>query len=223
MNFLVGGLAGCFSTAILQPFDYIKVQLQVHSEMGIKNTSFTSVLKQTYKNYGVLQFYRGIDSALLRQLVYTSTRLGVFYQLTDIYRTQYNKKPGFMVNIYFSTICAVVGAFMATPTDLILVRMQSDLNLPEEQRRNYKNVFQALVHTVKNDGFFSLWNGAFPTIIRGLIMTTSTLVSFEEMKKIFSNYVKNDRIGSLLGSFFASLLQYLYHYHLIMQRQNYKR
>jgi len=206
MNFVVGGLAGCFSTFLLQPFDYVKVQLQVHSEMGLKKSTFASVIKHTYTNYGFFQFYRGVDSALLRQLIYTSTRVGVFYQLTDMYKSNYNRKPGLITNIGFSIICAVAGAFMANPTDLILIRMQSDMNLPPEKRRNYKNVFNALFRTVNEEGFFKLWTGAFPTVIRGVIMTTSTLVTFEEFKKLIAPYVKNDKYQSLFGSLCASLI-----------------
>lgn len=35
-------------------------------------------------------------------------------------------------------------AVVGTPSDVALVRMQADATLPVEQRRNYRNVFQAI-------------------------------------------------------------------------------
>ncbi len=127
MNFIIGGLAGSISTFILQPFDFIKVQFQVKTEMGVKNINFLNVMNETYKNRGIRLFYRGIDSAILRQLVYTLTRIGVFYHLNDWYKAKYKMKPTLLANISFAVSCAVVGSFVANPLDLILVRMQSDL------------------------------------------------------------------------------------------------
>lgn len=41
------------------------------------------------------------------------------------------------------------GSFVGTPFDLVLVRMQADSTLPEVERRNYKNVFDAFGRIVK--------------------------------------------------------------------------
>ncbi len=37
-----------------------------------------------------------------------------------------------------------IGAAVGNPADLSLIRMQADSTLPLEQRRNYKNAFDAL-------------------------------------------------------------------------------
>lgn len=36
-----------------------------------------------------------------------------------------------------------IGSAIANPTDVALIRFQSDNNLPPAERRNYKNVFDA--------------------------------------------------------------------------------
>jgi hypothetical protein len=38
------------------------------------------------------------------------------------------------------------------------------------QRRNYKNVFDALRRIVVEEGVLSLWRGCFPTILRAMSM-----------------------------------------------------
>jgi len=32
---------------------------------------------------GVASFYRGLDSALMRQIIYTTARFGIFFNLVD--------------------------------------------------------------------------------------------------------------------------------------------
>ena len=46
-------------------------------------------------------------------------------------------------------ISGALGSFIANPFDLSLVRLQADAKLPLEQRRNYKNVFDAVIRVSK--------------------------------------------------------------------------
>lgn len=63
-----------------------------------------------------------------------------------------------------------LGAMIGNPSDLALVRFQSDGALPPEQRRNYKHVFDAFGKIIKEEGFLSLWRGSTPTVVRGMAM-----------------------------------------------------
>jgi solute carrier family 25 oxoglutarate transporter 11 len=206
MNFAIGGLAGCFATCVIQPVDYIKVQIQIRSEMGGKGLSPFAILKETIATHGVRRLYTGLDSAILRQLLYTSTRLGVFYQLSDRYNKKHKKKTPILVNMLYSILCGAIGATVGNPADLCLIRMQADSNLPPEQRRNYKNVGDALMRTVKEEGFFSLWRGSGPTVIRAMVMNFALLVPFEETKKLLVPYVDSVRMRSIYGAIVAGAL-----------------
>ena len=44
------------------------------------------------------------------------------------------------------------GAFVGTPAEVALIRMTSDGNLPVDQRRNYKSVFDALIRITREEG-----------------------------------------------------------------------
>jgi len=206
MNFLIGGLSGCFATCVIQPVDYIKVQIQVKSEMGIKGLGPIGILKETLQTHGFRTLYTGLDSALLRQVLYTSTRLGVFYQLTDRYNKKHKKKPPLLVNTLNSIICGAIGAAIGNPADLCLIRMQADSRLPPEQRRNYKNVVDAVSRTVKEEGILSLWRGSGPTVIRAMVMNFALLMPFEETKKALTPYVSSQRMRSVYGAFVAGFL-----------------
>lgn len=68
---------------LIQPIDTLKVQIQVISEqfgrkLTWRNLSLFSVLGSIKEKQGFSVLYRGLDSAILRQLAYASARLGSY-------------------------------------------------------------------------------------------------------------------------------------------------
>lgn len=98
-NFAIGGISGMMSTCIMQPIDIIKVRIQVRGEVGNKNLSPFSVARDLKVEGGFKGFYKGLDSALVRQSTYTTARFGVYLNLT-----QHMKKnlPEGQANISFT-------------------------------------------------------------------------------------------------------------------------
>ena len=64
-----------------------------------------------------------------------------------------------------------------------LIRMTSDGNLPADQRRNYKNVFDALFRIIREEGIFTLWRGAIPTMGRAMVVNAAQLASYSQAKQ----------------------------------------
>lgn len=200
-NFIIGGLSGMIATTIIQPIDCVKVQIQVRSEKGGQKLSPFTIAREIYQSQkSIKPFYAGLDSALLRQAVYTSTRLGLFYSIQDYIKNKTGKAPSTFLNAIASLTSGAIGAFVGNPADLALVRMQSDLNYPPKERRNYKNVFDALIRTVKEEGLLTLWRGSLPTVARAMSMNFSLLVPFEAMKKILVPYVEDSKSRTFLAS-----------------------
>mmetsp|Transcript_38945 Transcript_38945/g.44533 ORF Transcript_38945/g.44533 Transcript_38945/m.44533 type:complete len:122 (-) Transcript_38945:516-881(-) len=82
-NFAIGGISGMMATSIIQPVDTIKVRLQIRGEAGNSNLSPFDVAKEIKSQGGFKAFYRGLDSALLRQITYATTRFGIYLNLTQ--------------------------------------------------------------------------------------------------------------------------------------------
>lgn len=160
-NFLIGGLSGMIATTIIQPIDFLKVQIQVRSEMNIQKKQTLNPIKiasELYRAEGAsfLMFYRGLASALLRQLFYTSTLLGLFYSIHDLLVKRSKSEPSLLENCLASLLSGALGSLAGNPADLALARMQSDNNLKVNERQNYKNVFDALARIVKEEGILTL-------------------------------------------------------------------
>jgi len=69
------------------------------------------------------------------------------------------------------------------PADLALVRIQADSTLPVEERRGYKNVFDAFYKIVKDEGVAALWRGSTPTVIRAIVINVAMLGPYDEIKE----------------------------------------
>jgi solute carrier family 25 oxoglutarate transporter 11 len=179
-NFLVGTMSTCSATCCIQPMDMIKVRIQLKSEAG-GNTGFLSTAKEIHGIGGVKEFYKGLDSAILRQVVYGTLRIGIYFNLTEWVKV--NRNNGESLNPLQRAGCSMtagaLGSFVGNPADLCLVRMQADTTLPEAERRNYKNVFDSL----SEEGVTALWRGSVPTMSRAIALNTCMLVSYDTAKE----------------------------------------
>ena len=86
-----------------------------------------------------------------------------------------------------------IASFAGNPCDLILIRMQADLTLPEEQRRNYKSFFDAAKRIPAEEGVTSLWKGGVPTVTRAMALNFGMFSTYEEAKERFTAAMPNNK------------------------------
>ncbi|KAK6015447.1 hypothetical protein OSTOST_19130 [Ostertagia ostertagi] len=167
VKFIFGGAAGMGATLFVQPLDLVKNRMQLSGRSGKREyRSSIHALTSIVRNEGVLAVYNGLSAGLLRQATYTTTRLGTYTYLFEHFKTG-DTAPSFAMKASLGMTAGAVGSVVGTPAELALIRMTGDGQLPPEQRRNYKNVFDALIRVVKEEGVFTLWRGCAPTVMRG--------------------------------------------------------
>ncbi|XP_039756613.1 mitochondrial 2-oxoglutarate/malate carrier protein-like [Pararge aegeria] len=186
LKFAFGGLAGMAATCVVQPLDLIKTRMQLS---GSGRTSF-AVAGEIVAREGFFSLYTGLSAGLLRQATYTTTRLGIYNLLFDSYRERNDgAAPGFAVKMFLGVTAGSVGAFVGTPAEVALIRMTADGRLPKEQRRNYKNVMDALIRIVREEGVLKLWRGATPTVGRAMVVNAAQLSTYSQAREMFVGYV----------------------------------
>lgn len=72
-----------------------------------------------------------------------------------------------------------------------MVRLQADSTLPEAERRNYKNVGDALKRIVSDEGVTALWKGAVPTMLRAVSLNCAMLVTYDTVKESLTTSMKD--------------------------------
>jgi hypothetical protein len=84
--YLVGALSGCIAVSVIQPIDTVKVVIQNRREAagkGAAELNPITVAREVIKKDGILALYRGLDAALIRQIVYCGLRLGLYKSMED--------------------------------------------------------------------------------------------------------------------------------------------
>ena|ERR1700734_726242 len=94
-----------------------------------------------------------------------------------------------------------IGGAVGNPADVLNVRMQNDMSLPVEQRRNYKHALDGLIRLIREEGPSSLMRGLFANTSRGVLMTAGQLASYDEFKKLL---LKTGLMGDHLGTHFTA-------------------
>jgi hypothetical protein len=208
LPFLVGGSSGIFATVCIQPIDMVKVRIQLAPGAATP----VSVVRDIVSQGRILDFYNGLSAALLRQIVYGTSRLGLFFTFEDMLQQRSKRNGtayGFKERAGAGLAAGALGSAIGNPTEVALIRMQSDGLKPVNQRANYRSALHALASITRNEGITALWSGATPTIIRAMALNFGQLAFFSEAKHQFGEKTQlspqmQTVSASVVASFFAS-------------------
>ncbi|OMO85210.1 Dicarboxylate carrier 2 [Corchorus capsularis] len=185
-------------------------------ELRVGNVSITQVVSQPrvgpvsnwcqiIQSEGVAALFSGVSATILRQTLYSTTRMGLYDILKNKWTDKETGKLPLTSKIAAGLIAGGVGAAVGNPADVAMVRMQADGRLPIDQRRNYKSVVDALGQMTKQEGVTSLWRGSALTVNRAMIVTASQLATYDQVKEMILNKgVMNDGIGTHVTASFAA-------------------
>ncbi len=164
-----------------------------------------SVGVKIFKTEGVAALFSGVSATMLRQTLYSTTRMGLY----EIFREKWSdpNTGNFPLGrkIAAGLLAGGIGAAVGNPADVAMVRMQADGRLPASQRRNYKGVVDAITRMAKQEGVTSLWRGSSLTVNRAMIVTASQLASYDQIKEtILEKGIMRDGLGTHVTASFAA-------------------
>jgi len=151
-----GGLGSAGAACCTHPLDLLKVHLQTQQEGKI------GIVQQTIgivRNQGVLALYNGLSASLLRQLTYSTTRFAI-YEALKLQVASDGQSVSFSQRLGMAAFAGACGGLIGTPGDLVNVRMQNDIKLAAEQRRNYRHALDGLLRVAREEGVLKLFSGA---------------------------------------------------------------
>ncbi|XP_070561717.1 mitochondrial 2-oxoglutarate/malate carrier protein-like [Ptychodera flava] len=210
IKFFFGGSAGCLATLFVQPLDLVKNRMQLSGEGGGARQYKTSghALVSILRNEGIFGIYTGLSAGLLRQATYTTTRLGVYTMLFDMAKGEDGTPPRFITKALLGMASGGIAAMVGTPAEISLIRMTADGRLPPEQRRAYKNVFDALYRIIKEEGILTCWRGATPTVARAMVVNAAQLASYSQAKQMLlsTSYFRDNIMCHFVASMISGLV-----------------
>lgn len=213
-------VAGCST----HPLDLIKVRMQLQGEAPTARPAFAlanaglptaqiprpgpiSVGIRVVRTEGIPALFSGVSATVLRQVLYSTTRMGLYEMLKEQLQEP-GAKPGslpLVKKIAAGLVAGGIGAAVGNPADVAMVRMQADGRLPVNQRRNYSSVADAIARMVRQEGVTSLWTGSSLTVQRAMIVTASQLATYDQIKEsIISHNIMKDGLGTHVTSSFSA-------------------
>lgn len=202
-----GGLAASGAICFTHPIDLLKVHLQTSNHLQGNDALRKSLLHRTaqiIKSQGGLAMFNGISASILWQLTNSTTRFGI-YELgkQKLIGNDTTEIPNFEKLVMLAGISGIFGGFVGNPPDIVKVRMQNDIKLPIEHRRNYKHVFNGLGTIVKQEGFQTLFSGVGWASSRSAFLTIGQLCFYDAVK---SRILKFEYFDDNLTTHFTSSL-----------------
>lgn len=171
----IGGIVACIAT---HPLDLAKVRLQT---APLPKPTTSRMINNILVHEGIKGLYSGLTASILRQCTYTMARFG-FYEFAKNNLIPPDQLTNTSFLLPASIISGAIGGFVGNPADVVNIRMQNDTQLPPQQRRGYKNAFSGLTRIIKEESIQKLFTGLEPNLIRGCLMTTSQVVTYDICK-----------------------------------------
>ncbi|KAK7410446.1 hypothetical protein VNO78_01231 [Psophocarpus tetragonolobus] len=217
-GFFEGGVASIVAGCTTHPLDLIKVRIQLQ-ETSTLRPAFAfhapsampppsgpiSLGVRIVQSEGVSALFSGVSATVLRQTLYSTTRMGLYDVLKRRWTDPDHATMPLSRKITAGLLAGGIGAAVGNPADVAMVRMQADGRLPPAERRKYKGVFDAIRRMANQEGIGSLWRGSGLTVNRAMIVTASQLASYDQFKEtILGHGWMEDGLGTHVAASFAA-------------------
>ena len=221
-GFLFKYCLSCISASVAEsvtfPLDITKTRLQIQGEKASlvshgKVQPYRGMLKTAFgiaKEEGFLSLWRGITPAVLRHLVYSGSRMGVYEIIREkvLLRNEDGSFPLWKA-VIGGMSSGAIGQFLASPTDLVKVQMQMEgRRFLEGKQQRYRGTAHAFSSIVKHSGVSGLWKGWLPNVQRAALVNLGDLTMYDTTKQFLlrHTYLEDTSITHMLSSITAGLV-----------------
>jgi len=191
---LAGGFAGAVGAIVGSPLYLVKTHLQAQAAQEIAvghqhpHTSMSHGLKTIYQAHGLGGLWRGVNGAVVRVMVGSSSQLSTFQlcksRLED---AKIFTSDSWMITFVASMVSGIAVTFFMTPFDVISTRLYNQPMVGSKQGARYTGVLDAFFKILSSEGFWGFYKGWGPSYMRLGPHTTLTLVFWDQSRKFYQN------------------------------------
>jgi len=174
MKLLLLSIACSTAEVITHPIDTVKTRLQIGSQ-----TTVPHIVSHIFKEHGIRGFYKSLQPALFRHWIYSTGRVTIYEQL--------KKEEDFLhQKIRNGCIAGGVSQFVASPMDLIKIRLQGNPSL---------HVLHVIQDIYQREGITGFYKGWQPNVGRAALVNIGELVAYDSSKKYFLQHGMKDQMN----------------------------
>jgi solute carrier family 25 citrate transporter 1 len=163
-----------------------------------------NTMKMTFRERGILGFYRGYGALLMFSVPKNQVRFGTYTFMQTQVLTQRNKKNNFLCGLAAGAAEAVV---VVTPQETLKTKLIHD---KLSANPKYRNVFHGIKTIVQAQGFAGMYKGMVPTLLKQSTNQGVRFVVFEDTSKLLSNYIGYKILVDLLSGGFAGFCSVMF-------------
>jgi len=197
ISFLCSGSAACFAEFCTIPLDTVKVRLQIQGALPKghipKYNGLVHCAKTIVAEEGPTALWKGLVPGLLRQSVFATLRIGLYDDIRNFYHQQISQgigNPLLITKIVAGLTSGSIGISIASPTDLVKIRLQAEGRLPPGVAKRYTGTWNAFSTIYKTDGIFGFWRGVGPNIVRNATINAAELATYDQVKQSVTEIFK---------------------------------
>jgi len=160
-SFIAGSISGIVSIIVGQPFDTVKVRLQIDS----KYKNAMDCVKQTVSKEGYRSLYRGMlppiaSAAVVNAVVFAAYNESML-RITD----NFSRKSTYTDIFLAGSFAGLIQTSVLCPTEAIKCKLQSQTAVNKSEMK-YKGVFDCFKKVFQESGFRGIYTGLGATIGR---------------------------------------------------------
>lgn len=207
IDFAAGGTSGAISKTVTAPIERVKLVIQtqdanpkIRSGEVQRYTGIGNAFSRIMSEQGLLAFWRGNAVNILRYFPTQAFNLAFKDTIKGLF-PRYDKNKQFWQ--FFGTQLAsggLAGAASLTivyPLDYARTRLASDVGGGKKQ---FNGLMDCFSKTVKNGGFFSLYNGFTPSVL-GIIAYRGSQFGLNDTLNAFNPYSKDATVIGIVSKF----------------------
>ena len=198
LNAVIGGITGAIEISITYPTEYTKTVMQLYPELNKKGAM--TVVRETMSQGGYFRLYKGYSALLLFSIPKNYCRFGAFaYARHHFFPDTTKKSHTFLCGLMAGATEALM---VVTPQETLKTKLIHDI-LSEQPK--YRNVFHGIYSIARAQGFWGVYAGPIPTILKQSTNQGVRFVVFEDAQKALNKVIPIKVVADLSAGAIAGI------------------
>lgn len=187
-TFGCSAVAACWAEFCTLPIDTAKVRLQLQASPKPgeipKYKGMVGTMGTIMKEEGAGALWTGLTPGLHRQCLFGGLRIGLYDPVKQLYvgKDHVGDVP-LLTKIAAGLTTGGLAICIASPTDLVKVRMQAEGKLPAGTPKKYPTAMGAYSTIARQEGVAALWTGLAPNVARNALINATELATYDQFKQ----------------------------------------